>query len=416
MRILDNLGTVHDPFQPGVVILNKLISNLKSKFSSKKNNEDEYEDEELEDVEAEDSERLDDSDKTGETDISDLEEEDEDSEPVSIVDKIKSKLGLNKKSAAAAASDENELDEEEDAEAAKKKRTSIIIRAVIAIGLVVFLAEDYIFPPEEEPVPVAPSTQPRPYKKDVTQQAPEEAPAETPVDAPAEGVAEAPVEEPAEAPAPETDVAEAEPTDSGEAPAGEAPVEEAPVEEAPLGEASVSDSTPVAEEPVLTDEEDIDDPDISDVTTVTSTPSDDSISEPQTTPDLSGESGFSGGEDSIGEDMAVGDDSNLTDQILKDLEKQAKSDQSEDVKVEYTSPPNYDYRGRGLVYNCQGKHWACVDGPSYKKCEDNSASVKYLKRPIECYPFNVYETVRGCEGMQYRMVSSSAKTNFCNEN
>jgi len=79
----------------------------------------------------------------------------------------------------------------------------------------------------------------------------------------------------------------------------------------------------------------------------------------------------------------------------------------------YTNPPDYEYRGRGLVYNCAGKHWACVDGASYKTCEDNFSSTTYLKKNIECYPFNVYESVRGCESMQNRVVSSNAKTDFC---
>jgi hypothetical protein len=105
----------------------------------------------------------------------------------------------------------------------------------------------------------------------------------------------------------------------------------------------------------------------------------------------------------------------ITDQILQDLEKQAKDLPAIPEKKEYVSPPDYEYRGRGLVYNCVGKHWACVDAPSFKSCEENASSVRYLQRPTECHPFNVYETVRGCEDMQNRMVSSSAKTDFCQD-
>lgn len=119
--------------------------------------------------------------------------------------------------------------------------------------------------------------------------------------------------------------------------------------------------------------------------------------------------------DSIDGDQSVTtSDENLTDQILQDLEKQAKTNKPAQQKTQYVAPPDYEYRGRALVYNCVGKHWACVDGPSYKTCEDNSSSVQYLKKKTECHPFNIYETVRGCEIMQNRMVSSTAKTNFCN--
>ena len=85
------------------------------------------------------------------------------------------------------------------------------------------------------------------------------------------------------------------------------------------------------------------------------------------------------------------------------------------MNQQYVTPPNYENVGRGLVYNCTGKHWACIDGPSYKTCEDNASGNKFLKKKVECYPFNVYETQSGCEKMQNRVVSSSAKTEFCSE-
>ncbi len=110
-----------------------------------------------------------------------------------------------------------------------------------------------------------------------------------------------------------------------------------------------------------------------------------------------------------------GGDADMTEQMLKELEKQNKVPKAKTQVTEYASPPDYEFKGRGLVYNCVGKHWACVDGPSYRRCEDNSSSLKFLKKKTECYPFNVYETQRGCESMQNRMVSSSAKTEFCDE-
>ena len=106
----------------------------------------------------------------------------------------------------------------------------------------------------------------------------------------------------------------------------------------------------------------------------------------------------------------------MTDKILEDLEKQVKKDKPKEAKKEYVSPPDYEYKGRGLVYNCAGKHWACVDGPSYKSCEDNFSSTTFKKKKIECYPFNIYTSKKGCESMQNRVVSSNAKTGFCSGN
>ena len=119
--------------------------------------------------------------------------------------------------------------------------------------------------------------------------------------------------------------------------------------------------------------------------------------------------------DSVDGDVAI-DDTTTTDKILDDLEKQVKKEQPREVKKEYVSPPDYEYKGRGLVYNCAGKHWACVDAPSYKSCEDNHSSVTFLRKTVECYPFNVYQTPKGCEAMQNRVVSTNAKTNFCKGN
>jgi hypothetical protein len=147
--------------------------------------------------------------------------------------------------------------------------------------------------------------------------------------------------------------------------------------------------------------------------TVTTTPSETPTTEStETTPSETATT------DSITGDETKPADDNLTDQILQDLENQAKTTTPEQrpTQTTYIAPPNYENVGRGLVYNCAGKHWACIDGPSYRSCEDNSSSTKYLKKKSECYPFNVYETQGGCEKMQNRMVSSSAKTEFCSEN
>lgn len=119
--------------------------------------------------------------------------------------------------------------------------------------------------------------------------------------------------------------------------------------------------------------------------------------------------------DKIDGGMLGGGAPDMTEQMLKELEKEANVPKVRTPVTEYAAPPDYEFKGRGLVYNCVGKHWACVDGPSYRRCEDNSSSLKFLNKKTECYPFNVYETLKGCEAMQNRMVSSSAKTEFCDE-
>lgn len=79
----------------------------------------------------------------------------------------------------------------------------------------------------------------------------------------------------------------------------------------------------------------------------------------------------------------------------------------------YTPPPSYNYSGKGLVYNCQGKHWACVDGLAYTTCARNMTWNKKVKRPLECVTMEVYASKSDCEVIQTQNVSQLTSTAFC---
>jgi hypothetical protein len=344
-----------------------LINDLKSKLPFLKKREVAEDDQEQDSDEQNIGESTDVDtilDKTGRTQIHDELDEDGGSSK-SIFDKIKAKLMPSKEQGGA-----------------KRKISPLFLIILLALVGVLFLDfEDDNSSPTEEVPKLKPRPRPNKKKKDKehTQQSPVEAPLKAPVETPAETPVEAPAETPVETPA-ETPV---------EAPA-EAPVE-TPIE------------TP-AETPI-------------------ETPVDTTLEIPtETVPDetpVQGDQGISAPEDSINEPIGQSTEENdnaITDKILEDLEKKVETDKKLEVQRTYVAPPDYEYRGRGMVYNCTGKHWACVDGPSYKSCEFNYSSTKFLKKPIECYPFNIYETQKGCELMQNRLVSSSAKTDFCKEN
>jgi len=343
-------------------------------LSSKKKKDDEEldEDEHLED--GEDSTQTEmtnpNFDKT-ESEIEDDEaEEDEEDEQQSksIIAKLKKKFAKKKSS--------NEEEDDDDDEEKPKKRKVSPIAIIVVIGLIIFMfAPDSENPEVVEEVPLKTPA----YKKNLppkTDPAPTVEP-EAPTVEP-----EAPTVEP-EAPTVEPEA----PTVEPEAPAvePEAPTVEP---EAPTVEPEAPAVEPEA--PAVEPEQ--------------PTIEDDDI-------DLSGLNSGAG-EDSI-DGTFDEPQADMTDQILRDLESQVKKDQPKTEVRSYVSPPDYEYRGRGLVYNCGGKHWACVDGPSYKNCEDNHAFQDKKNAKIECYPFNVYETTRGCELMQNRLVSSGAKTEFC---
>jgi cytoskeletal protein RodZ len=326
-------------------------------------------------------------DKTGATDISDLSEEDEVSDkPQTLIDKIKSKIIPKKKSAAAA--DDDGTDVHDVKKAPKKKINPVLLVVVLAvIGIVLFY--------EEEPEQVAqPVLQPRPKRVKKTEAAKTETPAAEPTTETPAVTDTPPATEPTTEPAPE-------PTP-----------EEPAMTETPTTEPSPE---PTTEEPAVTETPPATEPTTTEEPAVTDTPpaTEPTPEEPAVTDTPSAEPTSP---DSVDGQVTDTDESNMTDKILEDLEKQVKKDQPKEVKKEYVTPPDYEYKGRGLVYNCAGKHWACVDGPSYKTCEDNFSSTTFQKKTVECYPFNVYDTKKSCELMQNRVVSSNAKTGFCNGN
>lgn len=123
------------------------------------------------------------------------------------------------------------------------------------------------------------------------------------------------------------------------------------------------------------------------------------------------------GTDQVVEGDKPAEGGDMTEQILKDLEKQIGTDQAATeaaVSTTYINPPEYENMGRGLVYNCTGKHWACVDGPSFKICQQNNAALKNQNRPKECYPDSVYQSDSSCGWVQKQKITGNAKTDFCN--
>lgn len=79
----------------------------------------------------------------------------------------------------------------------------------------------------------------------------------------------------------------------------------------------------------------------------------------------------------------------------------------------YVVPPSYDHLGRGLVYNCKEKYWACVDKLSYVNCNKNMKWNKTHQKPAECAVSNVYNSDDDCGVVQKYNISSSVPTPFC---
>lgn len=100
----------------------------------------------------------------------------------------------------------------------------------------------------------------------------------------------------------------------------------------------------------------------------------------------------------------------LEDSIKNAVETVSEEDELAD---DYISPPRYNRFGRGLVYNCKGKHWACVDQYSYLTCRENEKWNKQKNKKIECKTKNVYATSSDCIKVQTYYTNNSENTDFC---
>ncbi|MEK6623454.1 MAG: hypothetical protein AABY86_00705, partial [Bdellovibrionota bacterium] len=94
------------------------------------------------------------------------------------------------------------------------------------------------------------------------------------------------------------------------------------------------------------------------------------------------------------------------DQVVEQLDKQKA--------LEYVAPPTYEELGRGLVYNCKGKHWACINKDAYFLCRDNMKWNSSHSKSKECATINVYATNEDCEQIQLHNINTREKTDFCN--
>lgn len=73
-----------------------------------------------------------------------------------------------------------------------------------------------------------------------------------------------------------------------------------------------------------------------------------------------------------------------------------------------TASVNYQATGRGLVYNCRGRHWACVDKENYIKCR--KLSKEWEK---DCVTQGVFENNQLCFDTQQKFTNSNAPVDFC---
>lgn len=101
---------------------------------------------------------------------------------------------------------------------------------------------------------------------------------------------------------------------------------------------------------------------------------------------------------------------NISDDLSKILNETQKQVEK---TVEYVAPPDYTKYGRGLVYNCRQKHWACVDRSRWFNCKGNLKYTEFYGKEKECFPVNVYSSQRDCRVIQLHNINTNADISFC---
>jgi len=69
-------------------------------------------------------------------------------------------------------------------------------------------------------------------------------------------------------------------------------------------------------------------------------------------------------------------------------------------------PPIYTVSGRGLVYNCVGKHWACLDKKGHEQCQGHNKWAKENREITKCVPFDVYLSREDCSEAQIQKINT----------
>ena len=267
-------------------------------------------------------------------------------------------------------------------EDAAKKRNSMIVKVIIILGLTYFFVDEILL--KEEPITTVQEVKPR-KKKAVA----------PPVETPVAEAATTPVVDP---------LAETSTPVAAEASTEVAPTSETP----PIENINIIENTATAEAPAP-------------APTVTEAPPEEIISQTRI-----GESSM---DSKIDQMVNTVDQNNPVEEIKipsqvaptatdvppptptnTDMSSMA-SKISEDV-IE-TAPPAYDQVGRGLVYNCKDKHWACLSKPAYLECNKNMQWNASKKNQPSCVVQEIYSSDEDCAKIQKYNVTTLKPTPFC---
>ena len=103
----------------------------------------------------------------------------------------------------------------------------------------------------------------------------------------------------------------------------------------------------------------------------------------------------------------------VTKQLETMMKIVEKNRPKEDIPSVEPLMPDYEQIGRGLVYNCEGGYWACLDKTNFLRCRDNMKWRKSNGKDVSCYTANVYASEEDCYKIQLYNINSIEDTSFC---
>lgn len=290
----------------------------------------------------------------------------------SLPEPLRKKLGIAEDSMAYSEENSPVSATNTSSEEDKKKRNSMILRVVIILGIAYFALDEFVLKGDQNQNVSEAAPQAHVKKKKVKPVV-EEAPAALPT------VAEVPTETPAETSAADHET----PT--------------APIENINVLDKSetIAESAPV---PQVTQAPEVTETKIGETTTNIDQKIDqliDNVDQSSTTEEVKIPSQNASHEEKV-EPKA---DSSMASKIVDEATE--------------TPPPAYDQVGRGLVYNCKDKYWACLDKPAYVTCNKNMKWNKSKGSAAECVVQDIYNSEEDCAKIQKYNVSTNVATGFC---
>ena len=70
--------------------------------------------------------------------------------------------------------------------------------------------------------------------------------------------------------------------------------------------------------------------------------------------------------------------------------------------------------GKYLIYDCEKKHYACVDSDGNSRCKELRSDAIASKAQIyPCAPLSAYADKKSCVEKNYKFIESNANKRFC---